>query len=172
MVSLVYMSCNYTPEQQRKLPPLSLSVSVSEELSVALLRFSDIAAPARGLSDFIGLCSGPVRPYIPSFGACTDVPGRRQRHLSGSVQPLIPVPNGAAPPRALPHSHRTRPRYRRASLRVSEFRRGLHNFLRPFTPPLLACQPPWRLVVIPPIADSLVHHLEPTARGWNSFLEF
>ena len=124
MVFLVYMSCNYTPEQQRK-----LSVSVSEELSVALLRFSDIAAPLRSLSGFVALCSGPVRPYIPSFGACTDVPGRRQRHLSGSVQHLIPIPNGAASPRALPHSHRMRPRYRRASLRGTEFRGGLRDFL-------------------------------------------
>ena len=72
------------------------------------------------------------------------------------MQPLIPVPDGAAPPRALLHLHRMRPRYRRASLRVSEFRGGLHDFLRPFTPPLLACRPPWRLVVIPPIADSSV----------------
>ena len=158
MVSSVYMSCNYTPEQQRKFLPPLLSVSVSEELSAALLRFSDVAAPPRGLSGFIGLCSGSVRPYIPSFGACTDVPGRRQRHLSGSVQPLIPVPDGAAPPRALPHSHRTRPQSRRASLQVSEFRGGLHDFLRPFTPPLLACRPPWRLVVISPIADSSVRH--------------
>ena len=97
-----------------------------------------------------------MRPYIPSFGACTDVSGRQQQHLSGSVQPLVPVPDGTAPPRALQHSHWTRPRYRRAFLWVTEFRRGLCNFLWPFTPPLLACQPPWSLVVISSIADSMV----------------
>ena len=130
------------PRTTEKVSPPLLSVSVSEELSAALLRFSDVAAPPRGLSGFIGLCNGPVQPYIPSFGACTDMPGRQQRHLSGSVQPLVPVSDGAAPPRTLPHSHRTRPQSRWASLRVSEFRGGLHDFLQPFTPPLLACQPP------------------------------
>jgi hypothetical protein len=71
-VILVYRPCIYiTPIKLDS--PFPLQSFPFKELSAALPRFLESAARIRGLRDFKGLCSGPVRPFLRSIITRTSV---------------------------------------------------------------------------------------------------
>ena len=83
--------------------------------------------------------------------ACTDI---SVAIPPGSVQPLVPLPDSAAPSRGLSDSSPTRIRPRRAPFRVVVSRGGLHDRLRRFTPPYLYAEASGGFVLVSAQSDS------------------